>query len=89
MNVGNIINGHLNEFFGLNKDLYIERIKICKKCPLYATKPYGDICNNFLYLNPETNEISKQKKEGFIRGCGCRLNAKLTIPNESCPLKKW
>ena len=30
MNIGNIITGHVNEFFGLNKDLVRERKKICK-----------------------------------------------------------
>lgn len=30
MNIGNIITGHVNEFFGLNKDISEERMKICK-----------------------------------------------------------
>lgn len=89
MNIGNIISGHLNEFFGLNKDLVLERKKICKKCPLYTIKLGFEVCNSSLYLNTETGEISTKKKNGFKKGCGCRLNAKLTIPTESCPLNKW
>lgn len=30
-----IVNGHINEVLGLNKDISQERLKICKTCPLY------------------------------------------------------
>lgn len=89
MNIGNIITGHVNEFFGLNKDLVTERMKVCKKCPLYAIKLGNEVCNSSLYLNPKTGEISDKKKIGFKNGCGCRLKAKLTLAGESCPLLKW
>ncbi len=89
MNIGNIIKGHVNEFFGLNKDLVQERMKICRRCPLYAKKLGIAVCNSSLYLNPETGEVSSTQKDGFKRGCGCNLSAKLTIPDETCPLDKW
>jgi hypothetical protein len=29
MEIGNIVNGHVNELLGLNKDISKERMKIC------------------------------------------------------------
>lgn len=89
MNIGNIITGHVNEFFGLNKNLVLARKKICKKCPLYAIKLGQEVCNSSLYINVNTNEVSTKKKPGFKNGCGCRLDAKLTLPGAVCPLSKW
>lgn len=89
MEIGNIIEGHINEFFGLNTDIKSERLKICKKCPLYSIKLGQEICNNNLYLNKDTGDISIEPKIGYKRGCGCRLQAKLTILDASCPLGKW
>ena len=89
MNIGNIITVHVNEFFGLNKDLVRERKKICKKCPLYSIKLGQEVCNSSLYVNVNTNEVSTKNKPGFKNGCGCRLDAKLTLPDAICPLSKW
>ena len=89
MNIGNIITGHVNEFFGLNKDLVRERKKICKKCPLYSIKLGQEVCNSSLYVNVNTNEVSTKNKPGFKNGCGCRLDATLTLPDAICPLSKW
>lgn len=88
MEVGKIITGHLNELLGLNKDLSEERLKICKKCPIYSNK-FGGLCNNKLYIDPKTNKISIYKKDGYVKGCGCRLQAKTTILNEKCIIGKW
>ena len=88
MQIGTIVQGHVNEFLGLNKNLSEERMKICKVCPIYSNK-LGGICNRKLWLNPNTNKISLEEKDGFIRGCGCRLNAKTTVLEEHCPAKKW
>lgn len=88
MNIGNIVTGHLNEVLGLNKDLVTERIKICKICPLFSQK-FGGVCNSRLWLNVETGDVSLEAKPGYKRGCGCRLNAKLTLSNEKCPVGKW
>lgn len=88
MEIGKIITGHVNEMLGLNKDLVTERLKICKVCPLYS-KRLGGQCNNRLYLNAETGDVSLNYKQGYKRGCGCRLQAKLTLARETCPVGKW
>ena len=89
MQIGNIVQGHVNEFLGLNKDLQIERLKVCEKCPLLKRTVLGPICNNKIYLNPETNEVSDVKKEGYVNGCACRLSAKTSDPRSKCPANKW
>lgn len=88
MEIGQIVTGHVNEFLNLNKDLAESRIHICKKCPLYSPK-LGGLCNNRLWYNTKTNEVSTEKKDGFKNGCGCRLKAKTTISASSCPIGKW
>lgn len=89
MNIGNIITGHVNEFFGLNKDISEERMKICKKCPLYVVRFETELCNSKLFMDPQTDDISLEPEVGYIKGCGCRLKAKTTLPNEECPAGKW
>lgn len=88
MEIGQIVKGHLNEVLGLNKDIKQERLKICYSCPLYSKK-LGGVCNNKLYMNPLTGEVSSQPKDGFKKGCGCRLLSKTTLPEAHCPLNKW
>lgn len=88
MNVGQIIHGHVNEMLGLNKNISQERMKICYSCPLYSTK-LGGLCNNRLWLNIETGDVSVTPKKGYQRGCGCRLNSKTRLPEAECPLGKW
>lgn len=88
MEISNIVQGHINEALGLNKDIKKERLKICASCPLLSPK-LGGICNNRLWMNPNTNEISIKPKDGYIKGCGCRIQAKTTLPNAKCPLGKW
>lgn len=88
MEIGNIVNGHVNELLGLNKDISEERIKICYKCPLFSPK-YGGLCNSKLYIDPTTNEISTKPKDGYVRGCGCRLQAKTSLLNAKCIIDKW
>lgn len=89
--VKNIIQGHINEFLGNKKALAIPRRNICKKCPLYHINDFWGWaeCNSHLYLNPKTNQTSETEKEGFIKGCGCRIEAKITVANEKCPTGKW
>jgi hypothetical protein len=89
INVGDIIKGHANELLGLNKDMSKARLAICKECPLYKETLAGAICNNKLWYNPDTKDISSEKKDGYIRGCGCRLSAKTTISYMVCPVGKW
>lgn len=88
MEIGQIVNGHINELLGLNKDIKQERLKICQMCPLLLNK-LGGICNSKLWLNPNTGQISTTAKDGYKNGCGCRIQAKTALPNAKCPLGKW
>lgn len=88
MEVGNIIKGHINELLGLNNDISEIRLEICKKCPLYLDK-YGGQCNPKLYMDPNTKDVSLEKKDGYYRGCGCRLLSKTTLSEAVCPVKQW
>ena len=87
--IKDIINGHLNELMNKEEELFKKRIVICEECPLYKYTPMGPICNNYLFLDPATNDYSKEEKEGYIRGCGCRLNAKTRLIDAECPAGKW
>lgn len=88
MELGNIIQGHWNEVIGRNKDISEQRLNICYSCPIYSAR-LGGLCNNKLWLNPNTGDVSTTKKEGYKNGCGCRLQAKTKLPNAVCPLGKW
>lgn len=89
MNIGHIIEGTINNLLDINESLYNKRIKICRECKLYKIHPsFGPICNNRLYLNPETDKISIIPKEGYIRGCNCLLESKCRVENASCKHKK-
>lgn len=88
MEIGNIVKGHVNEILGLNVNISEERMGICKRCPLFK-QIAGGICNSSLWLNPKTGEISDKRKDGYVKGCGCRLKAKTTLINAHCPAKKW
>ena len=88
MEIGQIIKGTVNELLGLNKDISLGRKKICYRCPLFSIK-YGGICNDKLWINPKTGDISTEEKDEFIKGCGCRINAKTTLSSAECPIGKW
>lgn len=88
MEIGNIIKGHINEALGLNKNISEERKRICYQCPLYSTK-FGGICNNKLWLNTETGDVSTYPQDGYKRGCGCKLSYKTENPSSKCPVGKW
>lgn len=87
--VKDIIRGHVNEALSLNKELSEQRMAICRACPLYLATSIGPICNSNLYYNTQTGDTSSLKKEGFIKGCGCRLKAKTTLKDSSCPTGQW
>lgn len=90
MGINNILNGHTNELFGLNKNISQARLTICRQCPLYKDNILlGEICNNKRWYNPNTKDESATKKDGYINGCGCRLKAKTTLANAVCPIRKW
>lgn len=57
MQIGQIVKGHVNEVLGLNKDISEERLNICYSCPIYSPK-FGGLCNNRLWLNPNTGDVS-------------------------------
>ena len=88
LEIGQIVKGHINEALGLEKDISQGRLKICYQCPLYSKK-FGGLCNNKLWLNIETGDVSLTPQKGYKRGCGCRLSAKTTLPNAMCPIGKW
>lgn len=87
-NIGNIVKGHINELLDINEDISKNRLQVCYRCPLYSYK-LGGICNSRLWLNPNTGDVSTTQKEGYVRGCNCRLNAKTRLPNATCPANKW
>jgi hypothetical protein len=85
-----IVKGHFNELFDYEGELSKERMLVCKACPLLIMKPgIGPVCNSALYLNIATGDTSEAPKDGYKRGCGCRLNAKTRVADASCPLGKW
>lgn len=83
-----IVTGHIKEALNLDRDLSEQRMAICYSCPLYSSK-LGGICNNKLWLNPITGDVSTRYKDGYKNGCSCRLNAKTRLPDAHCPLDKW
>lgn len=89
MALKNIINGHVNEILDKNNELHENRISICKECPLFSKQWFGYICNNNLWINPETNDVIDYEDEGYTRGCGCRLEAKTRDIESECPINKW
>lgn len=88
MNIFDIANGHVKELFNVNQELSQNRLKICYRCPLYLKK-FGGICNEKLWLNVNTGDVSSIQKPGYKSGCGCRLNSKTRLSNAVCPLGKW
>lgn len=63
------------------------RKEICEACPIF--NPLNGLCNPKLWLNPETNEVSNTKKEGFVRGCGCLVYIKMKNLANHCVAQKW
>lgn len=87
-----IANGHFNEFrskVGLADEgdeyIFSKRETICNACPLKN----GNSCDTQRWIDPLTLEVSKMPKDGFIRGCGCRLSAKQKSKYSSCPAGFW
>lgn len=86
--IKDILQGHFNEIVGNNVSLKEKRLAICRACPIYKDS-LGGVCNHALWLNPNTNEVRTSAAPGFFRGCGCRLQAKTTLPGSFCPARKW
>lgn len=89
--VKNIIEGHINEFLGNKESIAKPRREICKKCPLYHINNFWGWaeCNSKLWLDPETGDVSTKEKAGYVKGCNCRIESKITVSSEHCPAKKW
>jgi hypothetical protein len=68
------------------EELSKERFDICKNCPLYTSTDGLFNITNSKCDNDKTvvNENGEQ-----IQGCGCFLQIKTRVPNESCPMSKW
>lgn len=89
-NLNQIAKGFVNSITNKNDDLFKERMKICRTCPLLKQDSiFGDICNSSLYCNPKTLEVSKTPKLNFFNGCGCILRSKTRVPEAHCPLSRW
>ena len=65
----------------------MSRLKICEHCGIYDSM--RKICNGSLYINPETNDVSINKKEGYIKGCNCYIPRKVLNAQAKCPSGKW
>lgn len=87
--IKDIITGHVNELFDRNAEFHEKRMAICEKCPLYKSTLVGPMCNRELYLDTSTGLVSSYPKEGYRKGCGCRLDAKTRNPKNRCPVNKW
>lgn len=62
-----------------------ERLQICDACPLLKTSvEFGKVCDKSKFINPETDEVSRFPKKGFIKGCGCKLLYKVRNANAHC-----
>jgi hypothetical protein len=86
MEIGNVVKGNASKLVGADVDLPAARKEICKKCLIYSRE---GLCNNKLYLNPETNDVAVEPAEGYVRGCGCVIDVKTKNPTSHCPAKKW
>lgn len=86
--IKDIISGYTNLAFNLNKDMGDTRMEICRACPLFKDVA-GGICNSRLWLNPITGDVRDTKADGYYKGCGCVLHAKVRSSYAHCPAKKW
>ena len=87
--VGQIATGLVNTLLNREEELSKERINICKDCRLwYVDSIFGATCNDSLYLNTKTDQVSRKEKPGFKNGCGCILRVKTRVVEAHCPLDK-
>ena len=87
--VKQIIEGHVNALLGNKEAIAQPRLEICRKCPLFKKVLTGYVCNSGAWLNPKTGDFSLNKKDGYVKGCGCALNAKTRVASAKCPAGKW
>lgn len=65
----------------------MNRLSICEHCGIYDTE--RKVCNGDLYINPDTNDVSIKKKDGYIKGCSCYIPRKVLNAKAKCPAGKW
>ena len=65
----------------------MSRLRICENCGIYDVN--RKVCNGSLYINPETNDVSIRKKDGYIKGCDCYIPLKVLNAKAKCPAGKW
>ena len=65
----------------------MSRLSICQHCSIYD--PERKLCNGSLYVNPETNDVSIYKKDGYFKGCNCYIPRKVLNSKAKCPAGKW
>lgn len=65
----------------------MSRLSICEHCGIYDTE--RKLCNGDLYINPNTNDVSIKKKDGYIKGCSCYIPRKILNAKAKCPAGKW
>jgi hypothetical protein len=46
---------------------------------------FGLMCDSKKYVDPKTNQVSYIAKDGYKKGCGCRLSAKTRVLDAKCP----
>lgn len=72
------------------EELSKERLEICKQCPIYKEDPLrGPTCDSNKFISPDGTKWSYLKKDGYVRGCSCRLASKTRNPNNHCIISKW
>lgn len=71
-------------------ELAEKRLAICVKCPLYHKLLDGVLGESnphaFAFCN-QNDEITVNGKK--VKGCGCRLDAKVRDESQECPAGKW
>ena len=70
----------------------IDRLEICRKCPLYKEDSfYGEVCNSAKYIkiNEDGSESTSYfPRKGYTRGCGCNLRKSVKNPYKHCIVNK-
>lgn len=67
-----------------------KRLEICRACPLCRIdNESGPVCDNKKYISPDGAVASYFPREGWKKGCGCRLQIKCANINKHCIIGKW
>lgn len=74
----------------LDKSFSEERMNICKQCPIFKEHPvYEGICDSSKYISKDGTRWSYFKRDGYVKGCGCKLNSKTRNINNHCIINLW